>query len=51
VCDEGTSSQTLLENVETLLDVFREAWCECSAGLYAAVLESWVASDLTLDSE
>jgi hypothetical protein len=36
--DEGTSSQTPLENVETVLDVFREALRECSARSCVAVL-------------
>lgn len=48
--DEGTSSQTPLENVETVLDVFREALCECSAGVLRRG-PGKVASELTLASE
>ena len=39
VGDEGTSSQTPLDNVESVLDVFREAVCEFRAGSDAAARE------------
>jgi len=51
VGDEGTSSQTPLENVETVLEVFRETLCEFSVGSCTAVLEIWMASELTLNRE
>lgn len=47
---EGTSSQTPLDNVETVLDVIREAVCEFRAGSDAVSRENSVASGLTPDS-